>query len=652
MPQRPFGSLEDDDPLVAGTRLGPYEIVSPLGAGGMGEVYRAIDTRLGREVAVKILGRSASAMPSQRRRFDREAQLASAVNHPHVLTVFDVGESRGVPYVVTELLEGQTLRARLRPGLLPVREAVGLATQIARGLDGLHARGIVHRDLKPENLFVTEDGRIKILDLGLAGLSPDGDRPDVAAWDVLTTEGASAFGTAAYMSPEQVRRRPADPKSDIFACGVVVYEMLAGRRPFSEETAVETMTAILRTEPVPLLELAPTLPPALVRVVERCLEKRPESRFHSAHDLALALEAAVAAPPPLPPAPTPSPSAPVPSAAAVTAVAPDSRSGRRGFFTLSLGLLAMAAGGLLLQEPGPGSRGFPAGGLTKAQGWLDLRAVLHAYDAAQGRFAPYLDGLSAEGVDFSRDGRFLVYTSYPDGVLWRSGIDGSKRRRLTDLSLRAALPRLSPDGRRVAFAGRSTTGPWKIHVVSVEGGSEIVLPPDHVTDPGWSPDGKSLVLGSATEQGPGTILRWDFGASRLDPVPGSAGLFSPRPSPDGRWLAGLRRDDLSLMLQDRSGAWARLTPHSAAYPQWTRDSAWLHFRRAGGGFARLGPLERREETVAEVGDSALGATSEWGAWSGLTPEGLPLLLLDLSKQSLAERSSQTASVEEVALTAR
>jgi serine/threonine protein kinase len=211
MPQRPFGSLEDDDPLVAGTRLGPYEIVSPLGAGGMGEVYRAIDTRLGREIAVKILGRSASAMPSQRRRFDREAQLASAVNHPHVLTVFDVGESRGVPYVVTELLEGQTLRARLRPGLLPVREAVGLAIQIARGLDALHARGIVHRDLKPENLFVTEDGRIKILDLGLAGLSPDGDRPDVAAWDVLTTEGASAFGTAAYMSPEQVRRRPADP---------------------------------------------------------------------------------------------------------------------------------------------------------------------------------------------------------------------------------------------------------------------------------------------------------------------------------------------------------------------------------------------------------------------------------------------------------
>ena len=205
--------------------------------------------------------------------------------------VLDVGEWGGRPFIVSELLEGRSLREHLRAGVLAARQAVDWAVQVCRGLAAIHARGIVHRDLKPENVFVTTDGWVKILDLGLAAPAPD----DEAFAGLHTTEDAPVGGTTAYMAPEQVRRQPIDARADIFACGVMLYEMLGRRRPFDEETAAETMTAILRREPRPLDRLQPALPAPLARVVERCLRKQPEERFHSAHDLALALEASLGA---------------------------------------------------------------------------------------------------------------------------------------------------------------------------------------------------------------------------------------------------------------------------------------------------------------------------------------------------------------------
>jgi hypothetical protein len=599
--------------VASGLRLGPYEVKGPLGAGGMGEVYRALDTRLGREVAIKMLGRHAATDPARRQRFDREARLASAVSHPHVLTVFDVGEWEGLPYVVTELLEGETLRMHLRPGALAAREAVGFAIQVAHGLAALHARGIVHRDLKPENLFVTKDSRVKILDLGLAAPTREGEDAAAEPWETLTTEGAAAFGTAAYMSPEQVRRLPADPRSDIFACGVVLYEMLGRRRPFQEETAAETMTAILRREPAPLAGLDPALPPALVRIVERCLAKRPDDRFHSAHDFALALEAAQGPGPS--PALQPPAAAPAPSEATVA-------SRGRGARLATLALLIAASAWLW-----KASTARAVVGPVLANG----PAVLVGYDRAQGQFAPFLQGIAADGVDFSRDLEWAAFTTYPEGVLWRSRLDGRDRLPLTKAPLRAGLPRFSPDGRRIAFAARTRDAPWQIHIVSASGGGEEVLPPLGVTDPGWEPDGKSLVFGPL-QSGPAGIVRWDLASGLPSFVPGSEDLFSPRPSPDGRFLAAIRKGGSQLVILDvPTGQWSPLTVDAATYPAWTRDSTWLSFRRMGprAGFYRIDPRTRREERVTALDESAMAAGDEWGAWSGLTPEGAPLMLFDL-----------------------
>ena len=287
--------------LAPGSRVGPYQVIAPLGAGGMGEVYRARDPRLARDVALKILPPTVAHDAERLRRFEVEARAAGALSHHGLLAVFDVGEDEGVPYVVSELLDGETLRERLGAGGLTVRKAIDYAIQVAHALAAAHDKGIVHRDLKPDNLFVTADGRAKILDFGLAKLvepSPPGPEGGKTA-----TESGLVLGTAGYMSPEQVRGLPADHRSDVFAFGSVLYEMLAGRRAFPGETAAEAMTAVLRDEPEPLEAIDPTLPPAIDRVVKRCLEKRPEERFQSARDVAFALEAASTAARVIPPPP-------------------------------------------------------------------------------------------------------------------------------------------------------------------------------------------------------------------------------------------------------------------------------------------------------------------------------------------------------------
>ena len=280
--------------LSAGTKLGPYEIVAPIGAGGMGEVYRARDERLKRDVAIKVLPASFAADAERLRRFEQEAQAAGALNHPNITAVHDFGSVDGAPYIVTELLEGETLRARLSGGAIAVRKATEYAIQIARGLAAAHEKGIVHRDLKPENLFLTNDGRVKILDFGLAKLTqPEGASGAATNLPTATggTEPGVVMGTLGYMSPEQVKGKPADARSDIFAFGAVLYEMLSGTRAFHRDSAAETMSAILREEPPDLSATNRNVQPGLERIVRHCLEKNPEERFHSAHDLAFDLEA-------------------------------------------------------------------------------------------------------------------------------------------------------------------------------------------------------------------------------------------------------------------------------------------------------------------------------------------------------------------------
>jgi len=280
--------------LAKGTKLGPYEIQSPLGAGGMGEVYRARDERLGREVAVKVLPGKVAGDPARLRRFEQEARAAGQLNHPNIMAVYDAGEHEGSPYVVFELLEGETLRQRMGGTALSSRRAVEYALQIAHGLAAAHEKGIVHRDLKPENVFVTRDGRVKILDFGLAKLTQN-EADQSGGSQIPTMEAGTGpgvvMGTVGYMSPEQVRGRPADHRSDIFSFGTILYEMLSGRRPFEAESSVELMNAILKEDPPELSSTGKTLSPGLDRIVRHCMEKSPEQRFQSARDLAFHLEA-------------------------------------------------------------------------------------------------------------------------------------------------------------------------------------------------------------------------------------------------------------------------------------------------------------------------------------------------------------------------
>ena len=274
--------------MLPGSKLGPYQIIEPIGRGGMGEVYRAHDTRLRRNVAIKTVAFGARDDPAMRERFAREARAVAALSHPNILAIYDVGEYDRIPYVAVELLEGDTLRPHLGTSPLPLSTALDYAVQIGRGLAAAHDRGIVHRDLKPENIFVTHDGQVKLLDFGLATepASEGGDEATRAA----RTEAGLVLGTAGYLSPEQARGEHADTRSDIFSFGCVLYEMLAARRAFASASRIETLHAVLKEHPPDLTNLRSDVSPSLNRVVRRCLEKAPESRFQTARDLVFALE--------------------------------------------------------------------------------------------------------------------------------------------------------------------------------------------------------------------------------------------------------------------------------------------------------------------------------------------------------------------------
>jgi serine/threonine protein kinase len=283
--------------ILPGTKLGRYEIRAKIGEGGMGQVYRARDEKLNRDVAIKVLPIAFSRDPERLLRFEQEAQAAGALNHPNILSVYDVDTHEGAPYVVSELLDGESLRERIAETSILQRKAIEYAVQIADGLAAAHEKGIVHRDLKPDNIFIGKNDRVKILDFGLAKLihSIDENKPqtDVPTRKVHTDPG-TVMGTVGYMSPEQVLGKSIDGRSDIFSFGAVLYEMVSGRRAFHGDSSVETLNAILKDEPAEFIQTSTTVNPAVEKIVRRCLEKKPERRFQSAHDLAFALGALTA----------------------------------------------------------------------------------------------------------------------------------------------------------------------------------------------------------------------------------------------------------------------------------------------------------------------------------------------------------------------
>jgi eukaryotic-like serine/threonine-protein kinase len=441
-------------PMTRGTRLGPYEIVAPLGAGGMGEVYRALDARLGREVAIKVLPASFAADVDRLRRFEQEARATGALNHPNILAVYDIGSHQGAPYVVSELLEGETLRGRIGTAALPHRKAIDYAIQIARGLAAAHDKGIVHRDLKPDNVFVTRDGRVKILDFGLAKLAETG-----AAIEAETgllgqprplTSAGTVMGTVGYMSPEQVRGLSVDHRSDIFSFGVVLYEMLTGQRAFRGDSAVETMNAILKEDPAPIGDHGQPLPPALDRIVLHCLEKNPEERFQSARDVAFDLEMLSGH-----------------SSQFAATVVPSG--GRRWLRAAAVAALVVAGAAAL----------FLAGRSTAR--------------ATSARFEPltFRRG-SVSYARFAPDGRTIVYAANFEGgpLEIYSTQPGSPESR--SLELKADLQAVSRHGEMAVLLDRPGKDPLLARLPIGGGAPREVL--ENVRSADWAPDGESLAV--------------------------------------------------------------------------------------------------------------------------------------------------------------
>ena len=857
--------------LPPGTKLGQYEIVEPLGAGSMGEVYRARDSRLNRDVAIKVLPKLLSAEPERLQRFEIEAKAAAALSHPNILSVFQMGTHDGAPYLVSELLEGKTLAESLRRGPLPLRQAIQFGVQIAHGLAAAHAKGIVHRDLKPENLFVTKDGRVKILDFGLAKVS----QPKQTPTNLVTTitRLGVAMGTVGYMSPEQVRGQLTDNRTDIFAFGAILCEMVMGQRTFQRATEADTVSAILNEEPPPVSQLSSDTPVALERVIRRCLEKNPEQRFHSASDLAFALESlsdpawilsGAHAIPVEPPRPRRLPliaaalglfvlggllayvslrPPQVPSVANYVQLTHDGQpktligtDGARlylamGFGSSSnfalheiaelsiaggipkkidvltsadmvpLGLSPDASELLLIQGQGAPPKGplssvpifggsprrigdfvaetaaLSADGkalaysnlgdlfLAKADGteshkvltiqgdirnitwspdgshlrfdssetagtvglqierevsvdgtnlhpllpgWHNppdeccgkwtvdgkyflfqsqgqiwalpksagifhsapkptqltsspmtlssplpskdgkklfvigrtYRGELVRYDAGTSQFVPFLAGISAEYVDFSKDGQWVTYASYPDGALWRSRTDGTEPLQLTFSPISPVLPRWSPDGKTIVFFqfAQGADKPARIYTVPAEGGSPRLLLPNDSSpqlDPNWSPDGSKIIFSGESNSPSSAIRILDVSTQQLSTLPGSDGLYSPRWSPDGRHVSAFSAESKTLLLFDfQNNQWTELAKGSLSWLNWSHDGQFVYVLdyREKNAVMRVRISDGRLEQVADVKN--FPATGRYGGALALTPNDQPILLRDTGAQDV------------------
>jgi hypothetical protein len=543
--------------LTAGTRLGPYEILAPIGAGGMGEVYRAKDPRLGREVAIKVLPASFSQDADRLKRFEQEARAAGVLNHPNITAVYDIGSADGAPYIVTELLEGETLRSRLAAGALSPRKAIEYAVQTAKGLAAAHEKGIVHRDLKPENLFLTRDGRVKILDFGLAKLKPEAGQDGKTDMKTVSggTEPGVVLGTMGYMSPEQVRGKPADRRSDIFAFGTIFYEMLSGQRAFRGDTAADTITAILTKEPPDLSQTNKDIHPGIDRIVRHCLEKSPEERFESARDVAFDLEAlsGISAP-----------------SAARARTLPAERSRRPWGLLAATALVSAAIAALVAYAAG------------KKAGFVPPPAF-HQITFNRGEVG---------GSFFAPDGQTIVYSAAWEGKPFEIFINRPESPESRPFGLvDAEVLAISKTGEMAVSLNRHQTLPFirvgRLARISIAGGAprDII---DDVQWADWGSDGQSLAV--VRDVGVKNRLEFPIGKVLYE----TTGWIShPRVSPKGDLVAFidhrvLRDDGGSVAVVDLAGKKKELSPFysTAQGLAWKPDGSEIWYTAAEGAFNR------------------------------------------------------------------
>jgi serine/threonine protein kinase/Tol biopolymer transport system component len=606
--------------LAAGSKLGPYEILGQIGAGGMGEVYRAKDPRLSREVAIKVLPALMSADPERLRRFEQEARAASALNHPNILAIHDIGSHEGGPYVVSELLEGETLRERMGGTALAPRRTIEIAKQIALGLAAAHEKGIVHRDLKPENVFLTSDARVKILDFGIAKLTqPEGTAASQTSLPTQSqgTEPGVVMGTIGYMSPEQVRGKPVDARTDIFSFGAILYEMLSGRRAFRGDTAADTMTAILKEDPPELSETHKNVPPALQRIVRHCLEKSPEARFRSASDIAFDLDALS--------------DTSVETRAAVAPVASSAR-------ILRTAIAAAVAAGLLFLAYRAGSRTRTANSAEPS------RAFFTQLTLQPGK---------VEFPNLSPDGKTLAYVGRESGNadIYLLRVGGTNPVNLTkDEPGDNSEPSFSPDGTQIAFRSERQGG--GIFLMGSTGESVRRLT-DTGFSPAWSPDGKEIVF--TTEAGTDPLDR--AGTSELWSVEISSGrkrrLFGgdavqPSVSPHGLRIAfwglpyGSRRE-ISTIPREGLKAGDKPVPVTngeAVFwnPIWSPDGKLLYFGSNRGGTFNLWRIAVDESTGKPIGSPEPVTTpSAWCGFFSIAGDGKRIAYLASNPLTSIER---------------
>ena len=616
--------------LAPGTRFGPYEIGASIGAGGMGEVYRARDSRLNRDVAIKVLPASVAADDERLRRFTIEAQTAGGLNHPNILAIYDLGSHEGQPYLVAELLQGETLRARLDAGPVPLSKAVDFVRQAAAGLAAAHGSGITHRDIKPENLFVTTDGRVKILDFGLARVEPVIAEGGETRLNTGTAAGI-VLGTVGYMSPEQVRGVAADSRSDLFSLGVVLYELLSGRRPFVGDSAVQTMNAVLTVDPPDVATAGRIVPLALEQVVRHCLEKNPEERFQSARDLSFALQSASSA-----------------STSRQEALPSERRSAR-----VSMRALVLAAGAIVAVAA------FLAG-----------RLLTPAAIPGAPQFASFQQITDYAGVEttptLSPDGKSLVYVSDATGNddLYLQRVGGRVAVPLTaDSPDDDSQPAFSPDGERIAF--RSSRDGGGIFLMNATGESVKRLT-DYGFNPSWSPDGREIVVAPSTFTYPtdrgglsAGLVAVDVATARTRVISTKDDAMQPNWSPHGTRIAywGLRgnsgqRDLWTIAANgseaDRGGT--TVTDDAALdwSPTWAPDGRYLYFSSNRGGTMNLWRVLIDEQSGRVLGDPEPVTTpSTWSGAITFSRDGSQLAFASLDWRSTLFRAAFDATREAI-----